>query len=569
MKYFIKIKNDIICSRFKVSKNKLLKVKFITIVTTLSGIFFILLFMNCSSSEAPLSDNEIASETPQETSRTNPNPQGTPVIEPNEGRTSNITWLHTDVSSWEKTSEITDVKIKENGEVCIYHSKSGQWEAKSIADPNSNTDPSASDSVEGNAWIIVPIENTYYAGIYDYLIAGEPCHTLDTGSIANLYDSDKSLGKRVDRDPLKNWIALGGDIIYFMVSGLAKDGKSNVEERSQLIKVELPSKDGINPTVVHPPCSEDPTGPHCSVGQCNIPNRSGIVREIARDNSDQFEEGQELNSDREDGDISLSEIPDDERWEFMDTLLTRLHETDNNWGYKCDDEDCEDISTDAVAYLCNNNDDANTVPIDIMDAEGDLQWDVEEAIDDRWKFPRLGQTTTTTQAGGSEGGGGGGGTEAGDTSKCTGVSNEFHVVQQVAAKTGDLYRTNAFDFTGHVAGCLAKIDSNWGRRINSTGPVSNDVVAYRIQGSDAAPCGVDIVAGARGDNPTLSWQQPVSHTGSRWQAAGGSCVLGDELSIPCTTEQLEDGFLTVDGACTPLCARLGFYGKRRRSLREY
>ena len=458
MKYFIKIKNDIICPGFKASKNKLLKVKLITIVIALSGILFTLLFMNCSSSEAPLSDEEIASKTPQ-TSRTNPNPQGTPVIKPKEGETSNITWLHKDVSSWARTSEITNVEIKTNGEVCIYHSKSGQWEAKSIADLNSNIDPSASDSVEGNAWIIVPIENTYYAGIYDYLIAGEPCHTLDTGSIANLYDSDKSLGKRVDKDPLKNWIALGGDIIYFMVSGLAKDGKSNVEERSQLIKVELPSKDGINPTVVHPPCSEDPTGPHCSVGQCNIPNRSGIVREIARDNSDQFEEGQALNSDREDGDISLSEIPDDERWEFMDTLLTRLHETDNNWGYKCDDEDCEDISTDAVAYLCNNNDDANTVPIDIMDAEGDLQWGVEEAIDDRWKFPRLGQTTTTTTQGEGEG-----------------------------------------------------------------------------EGEDEG------------------------------EGEGEGSAITDTGTAPCTSEQIEDGFLTVDNECIPLCARLGFYGQDDKVL---
>ena len=64
-------------------------------------------------------------------------------------------------------------------------------------------------------------------------------------------------------------------------------------------------------------------------------------------------------------------------------------------------------------------------------------------------------------------------------------------------KTGDMYRTNPFDFTGHVASCLSEIDSNWGRRINSTGPVSKDVVAYRLQGSDDAPCGVDIVAGSK------------------------------------------------------------------------
>ena len=86
-------------------------------------------------------------------------------------------------------------------------------------------------------------------------------------------------------------------------------------------------------------------------------------------------------------------------------------------------------------------------------------------------------------------------------------------------------------------------------------PVSNDVVAYRLE-SDDAPCGVDIVIGARGNNPSLSWQQPVSHTGSQWKAAGADCILGD---LPCTQEQEEDGFLTIDGACVPMCFRLDFY----------
>ena len=554
----MKIKSGIIFQKFKVIKNKLLNVKVMTVVIAVSGLFFTLLFMNCSSTDRPLSKSELPSSEKPAPPRTNPNPpEGTPRVEP--GPTSNITWLHTDISAWEKTSQITNVEIKENGEVCIYHSKSGQWEAKSIADSDSDRDPSTSDSVEGHAWIIVPIDDKYYAAIYDYLIAGEPCHALDTGSIANLYDSDKSLGKRTGKEPLNSWIALGGDTIYFMVSGLVEGGKSNVEERSGIIKITLPSTDGEDPTIVHPPCEEDPTGPHCTVGQCNIPNRSGIVREIARDDPDQLQEGHELNS--ESGDISS----DDSRWAFMDAVLEELHETDNHWGYECVDEDCEDVSTDTIAYLCDNND-PNTVPIDIILANGEVQWDVLESVEDRWKYPRIGQTTTTTTQGGEEGDGGGeGGEDGGDTSRCTGVPNGFSVVQRVAAATGDLYRTNTFEFTGRVASCLATIDSNWGRRINSTGPVSNDVVAYRLGGSDDAPCGVDIVAGARGNNPSLSWQQPTSYTGSRWQAAGGSCDVSD-LPIPCTSEQEADGFLTIDGNCTPLCARLGFYGEGGASL---
>ena len=105
------------------------------------------------------------------------------------------------------------------------------------------------------------LRDAFYAGIYDYVRAGEACHTLDAGSIANLYNSDKSLGRRVDKNPLKSWVAEAGDIIYFMVSGLTKDGKSNVEERSNIVKIALSSEGGE--VSIIPPCSEDPTGPHC------------------------------------------------------------------------------------------------------------------------------------------------------------------------------------------------------------------------------------------------------------------------------------------------------------------
>ena len=301
------------------------------------------------------------------------------------GRTSNIVWLHTDVSSWNITSQISNVEIKEDGQVCIHHSKSGEWEAKSIADPNSDTDPSTSDSVEGHAWIMVPIRDSYYAAIYDYMIAGDPCHALDTGSIANLYNSDKSLGKRTDKEPLKSWEARGGDTIYFMVSGLTIDNRSNVQERSNLIKITLPSEDGEDPTIVHQSCEDDPTGPYCP-GQCNVPNRAGIVRQIARDDSDSLQQGHQLNLNRVG---NGAQSADDARWKFMDTVAETLNETESRWGYICAGGDCEDISTDTLGYLCNDSD-TGTTPVDIIDnTDGSVQWSIKSAGDDTWKFPRV------------------------------------------------------------------------------------------------------------------------------------------------------------------------------------
>ena len=690
-----------------------------------SSVFFMLFFMNCSSVDSPIEkgsetgNNTTSPTTPTtQTYFTNSNPIETPILSGNGGSNSNITWLHTDVSAWNITSEISNVEIKDNGEVCIYHSQSGQWQAET------NVESGVTEAVEGNAWIIVPIRDSYYAATYDYLREGEPCHMLDVGSIANLYDSDKSLGKRTDKEPLKSWIALGGDTIYFMVSGLARNDKRNdkrnVQERSDFIKVTLPSSDGENPIIIHQSCSEDPTGPHCP-GQCNVPNRSDIVRQIATDNPNQLQEGHLLNLDRANGGPK-SQSSSDSRWAFMDEVVKTLNGIDSRWGYTCIRGDCDDISTDAIAYLCSDSD-TGTIPVDIINADGTVQWSVH--ADDpggaRWKFPRPGSSDpgevnritvnndvsdfswdkvrwlnshdvngwsetsqiTSVQVkqngqvcidhnkkgqwppatplggdtllegnpyiivkigdtyyaatyewlrpgqvcklghagplsvtysgndsigahtkrsplqtwaptggevvgfmvsglarnqvtpnarersnivwytlpsvdgsiqGGTVGtfsGGGSGGGDMGPT------PNRFDIVQQVAEATADLFRTDPSLFTQRVAECLKLTDNRWGRRRNDSGTLSFDVVAYQASNSNI-PYSVDIITGARGDNPKLNWGAH-GQVGGSWESVTGSCILGDSLAVPCTQEQVADGFLTIENQCVPLCVRLAFY----------
>ena len=407
MKGFITIK---INRSFQKLKAPLFSAKAFIVTFMSMSMICMLFFMNCSSTDRPLL---LSLDIPSKTAQfTDSNPPGPPIIGDGNngdgssdgsggsgsgsgssgsgggsgggGPVSNITWLHTDVSSWNVTSQITKVEVEQSGQVCIEHSKSGEWEAKSIADPNANTDPSPSDSVEGQAWIIVPIQGAYYAGIYDYMIAGQACHTLDAGSIANLYNSDKSFGKRVDKEPLKSWEAQGGDTIYFMVSTLTTDNISNGQERSNLIKITLPSEDGEDPIVVHKSCEDEPTGPHCP-GQCNIPNRAGTIRQTARDDPGSLQQGHQLNLNRASNGAPSA---DDSRWKFMDTIVEKLNETDPRWGYTCVGGDCEDISTDTLGFLCNNTD-KGTAPIDIIDnTDGSVQWTIKSAGDDTWKFPR-------------------------------------------------------------------------------------------------------------------------------------------------------------------------------------
>ena len=154
MKGLIEIKNHISFQKLKTLKEYFLNIRIATVVIASGCILCMSFFMNCSSTDSPIEKLSTSVSTTQESGNsgrttvsttttfyTNPNPGETLIVG---GSSSNIVWLHTDVSSWEKTSEITKVEIKENGEVCIEHSKSGQWEAKSITDPNSNTDPSSS-----------------------------------------------------------------------------------------------------------------------------------------------------------------------------------------------------------------------------------------------------------------------------------------------------------------------------------------------------------------------------------------------------------------------------------------
>jgi len=92
------------------------------------------------------------------------------------------------------------------------------------------------------------------------------------------------------------------------------------------------------------------------------------------------------------------------------------------------------------------------------------------------------------------------------TSGCCPPPNRFLIVQAIAAETG--YPSSGMhvtDFTQKVAERLHAEDSNWGRRINITGPIGKDTVAYKVNGATDNPFSVDIVLGAGGSNPRIHW----------------------------------------------------------------
>ena len=99
---------------------------------------------------------------------------------------------------------------------------------------------------------------------------------------------------------------------------------------------------------------------------------------------------------------------------------------------------------------------------------------------------------------------------------CCPPPNRLSVVQQVASETG--YPDSGMhvtDFTQRVAEKLHAEDQHWGRRINISGPLGKDTVAYKA--SDGQPYSIDIVMGATGDNPQVHWDEH-GFIGGTWVA---------------------------------------------------
>ena len=89
------------------------------------------------------------------------------------------------------------------------------------------------------------------------------------------------------------------------------------------------------------------------------------------------------------------------------------------------------------------------------------------------------------------------------TYSCCPPPNRLSVALSVGTEIGYPGSVDVRDFTQKVAERLHAEDANWGRRINSSGPLGKDTVAYKA--SDGRPYSIDIVSGATGSNPKIHW----------------------------------------------------------------
>ena len=109
--------------------------------------------------------------------------------------------------------------------------------------------------------------------------------------------------------------------------------------------------------------------------------------------------------------------------------------------------------------------------------------------------------------------------------QCCPPPNRLDIVLAVLGATGNLFKSDVQQFTEKVAECLAVTDGDWGRRLNDSGTVGKDTVAYRVPGT-SNPYSVDILQGAESPEPIPHWSEHGQVGGSWFAVDGSRCVLG-------------------------------------------
>lgn len=154
--------------------------------------------VDLTSDEDPASASETG-ETPSTTS--DPGGSSDPIF-------NGVVWLNTDVSTWKQTAKLNASVT--SSKVILDYNKANVWPAV--------------EGVNASAWVIFTFNGKVYASTFDYLRPGQTSKARDFYITVG--------GTR--------WQPSAGEKVGFMVSGLARDSRRNVYERSNLDYVTWP-----------------------------------------------------------------------------------------------------------------------------------------------------------------------------------------------------------------------------------------------------------------------------------------------------------------------------------------
>lgn len=135
---------------------------------------------------------------------------------------SEVTFLHTNVSSWAQTSTITSVTVGAPP-ICIRHTKAGKW-------PTIYTGGGV--AVEGNPWVFAKIGGKWYAATWEWVRPGQTCKERGAGDFRTHVNGAA---------PLTSWTPQSGERVGFMMSTPARLGAQGPKrERSNVVVVTWP-----------------------------------------------------------------------------------------------------------------------------------------------------------------------------------------------------------------------------------------------------------------------------------------------------------------------------------------
>jgi hypothetical protein len=146
---------------------------------------------------------------------------------------SDVVWLHTDVSSWAKTGVLSLVAT-DASTITLDYDKARVWPAKPIPGGDGNV------KGNGNPWIFVQENGVWYGATWEWLTFGQ---TVKSKRAVN--------GDHIKRAPLDDFVPQKGEIYGFMISGLARDSRRNVQERTNVVLYEW--EVGMVPLCTGPP----------------------------------------------------------------------------------------------------------------------------------------------------------------------------------------------------------------------------------------------------------------------------------------------------------------------------
>ena len=154
---------------------------------------------------------------------------------------SDVQFLHVDVKDWPVTSNLN---VKVHGPfIDLNFDKSNAW--KSVDLHPGEEDPV---TVNANPWVFVNINGKWHAGTFEWM---RPGNTRKHKMTVN--------GDHIKRPPLDNWSPVPGEVYYFMVSGLARQGPQGSRERTNIVGLKWPTDGSASESVA--PSQIAPTGP--------------------------------------------------------------------------------------------------------------------------------------------------------------------------------------------------------------------------------------------------------------------------------------------------------------------